>query len=167
MSETIENIKIKGAKILFRNFSGKPDKFNANGEKNFVLLIPFELEQDLIKDGWNIKHLKPRDEDEAPQPYLPVAVSYKNERYLPIVKLITKRGIALLNDDTISNLDSVEIKKIDIVVRPRIWQKSTGESGVKAYVKTMYVTAEEDEFANDYEDYESGNIIEDDELPFA
>lgn len=160
----IDNIKIEGARIIFRNFSGKPDKFNPQGGKRGfnVIIDDMKVADKLAADGWNIKMLNPRDESEEPTPFLPVKVNYG--AVSPTIYMITKRNKTLLNEDTIGLLDNADIENVDIIIRPYQYDVR-GEQGVAAYVKTMYVVIREDEFADKYGGMGSG--IEDDELPFA
>ena len=53
MAKGIENIKIEGARIVFRNLSGKPDKFNPQGGKRtFAVVIDDpEFAQSLKEEG--------------------------------------------------------------------------------------------------------------------
>lgn len=160
----IDNIKIEGARIIFRNFSGKPDKFNPQGGKRGfnVIIDDMKVADKLAADGWNIKMLNPRDESEEPTPFLPVKVNYG--AVSPTIYMITKRNKTLLNEDTIGLLDNADIENVDIIIRPYQYDVR-GEQGIAAYVKTMYVVIREDEFADKYGGMGSG--IEDDELPFV
>lgn len=141
------NIIIEGARIGFRNFSGKEGKFNPAGNKNFCVFIDADLAHVLEEDGWNVRWLDPRDEDEAKQPYLQVAVSYEN--IPPKIIIISSKGKTELDNESVSILDWAEIKEIDLIIRPYNWTVN-GKSGVKAYIKSMYVTIVEDEFEKKY-----------------
>lgn len=151
-------INIENARIGFRNFSGKGGTFNPEGRRNFCVFLDTKLGEQLESDGWNIKWLQPRDEGDAPTPYLQVAVSYTN--IPPRVVLVTSNGKTLLDEKTINMLDWAEIENVDLSIRPYNWEVR-GKSGVKAYVKTMYITVVEDEFESKYHEVPSQE-----ELPF-
>lgn len=144
----LSNIIIEDAHILFRNFAGKPSKFNAAGARNFCVFIDDDsMVQSLMADGWNIKTLAARDTEERDRSYIQVSVNF--EYVPPKVVLVTKRGQTILDEESIESLDYAEIKNVDLTIRPYLW--AVGEkSGVKAYLKTLYVTIEEDEFASKY-----------------
>lgn len=163
VKNNIENIKIENARIVFRNLSGKPDKFNPQGGKRSfsVVIEDPEFANELKREGWNIKQFNPSpDSDEEPAHFISVKVSYNN--IPPHIYLCTSKNKTLLNEDTIGQLDYAEISNVDIVITPYQYEMS-GRSGISAYVKTMYVTVVEDEFASKYE-YDD---LDDEEIPFA
>lgn len=143
------NIRIENAKIRFRNFSGKEGRFNPAGRRNFCVFLDDDTANDLKDEGWNIKWLNPRTEDDEPQAYIQVAVSYANVP--PKVWLVNSKQKTLLDEETISTLDWAELEEVDLVIRPYNYDVN-GKSGVKAYLKTMYAKIVEDEFADKYED---------------
>lgn len=160
MAAKVDNIVMENARIIFRNFSGKPSRFNKEGDRNFCVVIEDDdLVTKLKADGWNVKATKPRDPDEDPTFYIPVAVNYSHVP--PKIYMITSNNKNLLNEETVGNLDYAEIKNIDLIISPYSWEVND-KFGIKAYCKTMYVTIEEDVFADKY-NYKQ---IDDDNLPF-
>lgn len=147
---TISNISIENAKIILRNFSGEESKFNRKGDRSFGVIIEDQkVAEELSQIGWNVKAIKNSNPDENDIYFIKVAVSYDN--YPPKVIMVTQRKKSPLDSSNIGNLDFADIKTVDLIISPYCWEVN-GNRGIKAYLKTMYVTIEEDEFAYKYED---------------
>jgi hypothetical protein len=149
-------VLMEGVRIIFRNFSGKEGQYNREGDRNFGVILPDDVAEAMLADGWNVKYLKPREDDDAEEtetPWLSVSVNFDKGRPPRIVQ-ITSRGKTELNEKTIENLDWADITNVDLIVRPYHWEVS-GRTGIKAYLSSMYVTIEEDELERKYAEMDS------------
>ena len=137
----LQPVVLEGRRILFRNFSGEEGRFNARGQRNFNVLLEDEEAEAMLADGWNVKYLQPREEGDKPQARLEVSVHFG--RNPPRIILITSRGKTPLDESMVSLLDWADIENVDMIVRPYEWEVN-GRRGVKAYLKSIYVTIRED-----------------------
>jgi len=143
-----KNIVMEDQRIIFRNFAGKEGMYNREGERNFaVVLEDPALVKLLEEDDWNIKYLKPREEGDEPTPYLSVSVNFDGRP--PHIVMIGSRGRTTLGKDECEVLDWVDIRTVDLIVRPYHWNVN-GKTGIKAYLKSIFVTIEEDELELKY-----------------
>lgn len=152
-------ISIEDARIIFKNFAGEERQYNDKGKRNFNIDLRKDDAERLRDFGFNVRVRPPRNEDDDPQYLLQVAISYKYRN--PKVVLITSKAKRELDEDSIDILDKIDFAKVDLTIRPYNWEMPNGQSGVKAYLNSIYVTMEEDEFSKKYDDYP-----EDDDTPF-
>lgn len=141
------NVVIEHARLIFRNFSGAERTYNPAGRRNFSVVLSEDLAVAMKNNGWNVKYLQPKDPEDPPQAHLPVAVNFNN--YPPKIVMLTSDGKTILDESNVSQLDVAEIENVDLVIRPYTWDRN-GARGVKAYLKTMYVTIWEDELEKKY-----------------
>lgn len=148
-------VQIDDARICFRNFSGRPDKYNREGDRNFALVIEDqEVADAFIEQGWNVKIRPPREDGEDPFMYLAVKIKF-NDRG-PNVYLKTGRATNRLDEESIDCLDNVDILGVDLDIRPYDWEVN-GKTGRTAYLQSICVTQDTDRFASRFDD---------DEVPF-
>jgi hypothetical protein len=151
MPENDGTLTMRDARIVFRNFKGAEGKYNREGDRNFCVLLDPETAEAMARDGWNIKTLKAREDADGDedQPYIQVSVGFKGRP--PKIVMITSRGRNYLGEDECEILDWADIQKVDLIVRPYEWTVN-GKSGIKAYLKSIFVTIEEDELEIEYSD---------------
>ena len=138
-------LQIDDARIIYRNFAGRGDKYNREGDRNFAVLIPDEeIADELTRRGWNVKVKPPREEGDTPFMYLPVKVKF-NDRG-PRVYLRTGRVQHRLAEDDIGRLDRIDIIGVDLDIRPYDWEVN-GKTGRTAYLQSICVTQDVDRFA--------------------
>ena len=140
---------MEDARIIFRNFAGKEGQYNREGDRNFCLLLDTGTADQMAQDGWNVKTLRAREEGDEPQPYIQVSVSYRNQP--PTVVMVTSRGRTIVPEDMIEVLDWVDIANVDLIINPYQWAVN-GKTGIKAYLKSIYITIEEDALERKYAD---------------
>lgn len=155
----VNNNKIlfEDADIMFRNFKGEEGQYNREGDRNFVVLIndPKVVEA-LLDDGWNVKFLKPQDDDGEEQAYMQVSVNFKGRP--PMIYMISSKGKEQLSEDIVELLDYVDIRTVDMILNPYPWNVN-GKSGVKAYLEKLFVTVEEDALDRKYSDVPDASAV--------
>ena len=146
-------LQIDDAVITFRNFAGKGDMYNREGDRNFALIIPdIETAQALKDRGWNVT-IKPRlDEfgnivpDEPPFIHLKVKVKFTD--FGPNIWLKSGEAMTKLNEQTVGCLDRIAIAGVDLDIRPYDWVLPSGKKGRSAYLDGIRVTQRiDDRFA--------------------
>ena len=157
-------MQIDDARIIFKNFEGRGDKFNREGDRNFSLLIedPNTAEA-MRREGWNVKIKEGREPDEGPFMRLPVKVKFTE--YGPTVYLNSAGNVVKLNEESIGCLDNIEIEAVNMDIRPYDWEVN-GRTGRTAYLQSMEVIQRIDRFAARYGNTFHREDDNDETLPF-
>jgi hypothetical protein len=146
----LEPVTIEGARIVFRNFAGKATPYNAEGNRNFAVVLDAEMADRLETAGWNVQRRPPKVEGDDEFRILKVKVHFTG-RKPPRIVLITSRGRTQLSEDLAEMLDYADLETVDLIVRPYEWEVN-GKTGVKAYLQSIYATIREDELERKYAD---------------
>lgn len=141
-------LMIEDAYILFPNFKGAEGRYNKEGERSFSIRLDEEIAEMMRRDGWLVKPLRIREEGDPQRYQIHVSVEYNKGRP-PQVVMITSKGRTDLGEDEIELLDYAEIDYVDVSIRPYHWNVN-GDTGVKAYLRKIFVTLAEDELDRKY-----------------
>lgn len=145
------NATLENVQLGFRNFSGLAGQFNAEGDRNFHIFLDPDIAETMIEDGWNVKHLKPRDDQEDPQAHLKVKVKIRDGEGArnPRFYVVTSKNKTAITPDMVSMLDWVDIKFADVIINPYHYEIN-GREGVTAYLSAIYVNILEDRLHEKY-----------------
>lgn len=144
-------LQIDDARIIYRNFAGRGDKYNREGDRNFAVVIPDEeMARELTNLGWNVKIKPPREDGDDPFMFLPVKVKF-NDRG-PNVYLKTGNVQNRLDEESVGLLDNIDIIGVDLDIRPFDWDVN-GKQGRTAYLQSIRVVQDVDRFAGDDENF--------------
>lgn len=144
----IPNIIIEHANLIFMNFSGNATKFTPKGVRTFSVILDEKIAKAMTKDGWNVKWPKPNEDGDVRDPHISVRARFDVKP--PLVYMITSNNTTRLEEDMISILDSVDITNVDLIINAAWWKDNDDNDRVKAYLKSMYVTIDEDPLAKKY-----------------
>lgn len=147
---------VENAQLIFRNFSGKEDKYNSAGDRNFCVVLDQGTADQMASDGWNIRTLDAREEGDDVTFYIPVKVSFKNRP--PRVVLISSTGRTNLDEGSVEVLDYADMRNVDLIAQAYNWAVGD-KTGKKAYLKSMFVTLEEDELERKYAQVEDTDDV--------
>ena len=151
----MKKLCIENAKIILRNFSGKPTEYNPNGgHRTCGVLLPESYSAEMVdilrEEGWNIRETKVRDEYQVPRYFIPVEFKYGfRPPKIVIMDEEDRNTMVEIGEDEIDSLDWMDIEYADVMLNPYEWSVR-GTSGVKAYVSSMYVHRVVDELSQKY-----------------
>lgn len=150
---------VDGRDIIFKNFEGRGDTFNREGDRNFSLrLRDPDTVDELLELGWKVKIKDGREDDEGPFMRLPIKVKFTE--YGPNVYLWTGNRRNELDEESIRTLDQIEIDHVNMDIRPYDWNIN-GRTGRTAYLQTIEVFQRVNRFDERYARMNDGE-----KLPF-
>lgn len=156
------DLSIEGAAVIHKNFSGKPTEFNpAGGKRTFCVVVPQEVADHLVDQGWNVKHRMPRDEGDDELFFTEIVVNL-DSMYPPKLNLITRyadrEAMLALDENTINELDENRLLDIDLIIHPYVHGRSNAAGAtVKGYLKTLYAVQDKPvEFGGKYARFYEG-----------
>lgn len=142
----------------FRNFEGRGDKYNREGDRNFALLIDDEEIADALLDdkneegaSWNVKIKPPKEDGDSPFMFLPVKVKFNGRG--PIIWLISGNSRTRLDEEDVDILDQIDIRSVSMDIRPYDGEIN-GKAFRAAYLQSMEVIQEIDRFSARYAEEE-------------
>lgn len=145
-------LQIDDARIIFRNFEGRPDQFTREGDRSFSLMIPNqEIAEALMEDknefgvGWNVKIKEPRDEGDEPFRHLKVKVKFNGRG--PNIYLVNGGIKRQLDEESVAMLDDIDIDHVDLDIRPYDDEGRFGPFRA-AYLQNMQVYMRSNRFAD-------------------
>lgn len=145
-------LEINDARIIWKNFSGRGDRFNREGDRNFHLVIPDQETCEALKndvnefgDSWNVKIKPAREEGDVPFMHMLVKVKFNGRG--PNIYLVSGNKQVALTEETVGCLDDIDILSVDMDVRPYDDQLPNGNSFRTAYLSAMRVYQRVDRFA--------------------
>lgn len=144
---------IQNARLIWKNFAGKQEAYNAAGNSNFNVIIDNNsVAEQLATDGWNVKIFAPKNGDE-PFYRLKVNCSFASNNP-PRIYIIDENGQLPkepLTKDQAALLDRADISHVDLTVVPYYYDKMNPDSNKKsAYLEEMYVVLNRSPFAQKY-----------------
>lgn len=162
-------IVIEDVEILpgsWRNFKGKDHRYDPDGVRSFTIRVPDNMIERMVEEGFNVRVREARveDPDAPPLHYLKIKVNY-NGKFPPRVVITRGKKQQSLDEKTVGSLDWQVITYADISINPRLWTSPDGKSGgTSAYLKSLYVTVDEDPLDRKYSLYDDDEP-EDDNTP--
>ena len=151
MATKMHNVTMEDVTIMYPNFSGRPDKFNSQGKRQFLVVLPPDVANQMQSDGWNVKLKEANEELGYPERWT-LQVNIRFDVMPPKIVMITSRGRTYLGEGEVDLLDFAEIVHVDLIVRPYEWGPIGDKSGITAYLHSLYVTIHEDELELKYAD---------------
>lgn len=142
-----ETVTFRDAAVIYKNLSGEKKQYNAEGDRNFAVMMGEADAAEMQRAGWNVKMMKRREEDDEQLYSMKVKVNFANRP--PRIWLVTSGGRTMLGEGLVGMLDQLDFTRVDLVVVAYDWEMN-GNTGRTAYLQSMFATMYEDELELEY-----------------
>lgn len=149
-------IEVRNAHLFWTNFSGRENRFG-NKATTFNLAITPEIAEKLSERGWRVRDIDLMQDDEpiGTLYFVNIKVNMKST-YPPIVTLFSEyrgeRSRTTITDETIMNLDTIDILSADCVINQYESRQFPGK--ITGYLKKLNIIQEPSvDFGGKYDDW--------------
>ena len=166
-------VLIRDAKLRFKNFSGRGNDTNREGNRCFAVVIDnIDFYNELVARGWNLStwekggmHPEPFSEMEDGSVCLPFTNVNLNfhGNFPPTVIEYTKENVRgrKVPEAEVGELDMSYLENVKLLLNPSHWKTASGE-GTKGYVEELRCTIDNGSPFDDDPEYQ----FEDEAIPF-
>ena len=148
---------VENAVIMWTNFGGSPTKFNPNGGKRtFDLVLTERIAIMLDNDGWNIKSVRGKNEDDPVLYITEIGVNPRANMSVYLCEEVNgKKYRFRVKPEDLSVLDTYQYSDVALLIRPYVHgRENSAGSTIKGYLRQMnLVRLNEDYFHDKYADY--------------
>lgn len=160
---------VRNTRVLFANFSGVARQYNNEGRRNFHIVIPDELADEMEARGVNVHTLKPRNEGDEVTKTLKISV-YENAK----INLLRGRDVVEVVVSSDKNLDMAPMVDQEFAqghvlngyvdIEFHIANNTrVPNSSPYLRVDVMYLPVRKSKLAEEYENYMKNDVFDDDE----
>lgn len=160
---TDRSISIEGARVRYRDLSGRPSDYNKNGQRNITIELDAEDALELKEMGFNVRFPEVDPDGDERAPLLKIIVS----KFSKVYRVNSERqSIRELQEDEVSDLNAYRLRNVDLTFYARDYE--IGKRVVRsAYLSKGYFDVEESYFDKKYSGFQTpGRPVEDEDLPW-
>lgn len=136
-------VSIENTRFIFEtNFSGDPRRDKFGSDKRYAnIIIPEELAEELVDEGFNVRHTDPKDSKYEKTYFVKASVNY-DSKFPPRIFLVSgDNPPELLDSESVGVIDTMYIRNVNVILSKYYNTKIDKWS---LYVRTMYVEQELD-----------------------
>ena len=148
---------VENAVIMWTNFGGNPTKYNpAGGRRTFDLVMTERIAIMLDADGWNIKTIRGKTEDDPTMYVTEIAVNPRSNMSVYLCEEVNgKKYRYRVKPEDLAVLDTYQYSDVALLIHPYVHgRENSAGSTIKGYLRQMnLVRMNEDYFRDRYQEY--------------